>query len=802
MPWNKLSMADRAKYISLGVQNGITNLDDIRSIYNSYAEGGTIRNYTTWKGAIKNHKDIDIDKDDTYDYKDQYNSDGMNIVFTKRYNKFGEGGLEQDTSSSTDNIFEKLGEAINAWSQHRYTDLPEFTVTAKRPKKLGFFDRLIRPYTWFAPKYNKEEYPTLKEALFKAYNDGNDGKTIIWDDRAYKAELNDDDTQERFNLYDNNTLYNNHLEGEESYINNARNAIINTGFNPELIVPKYNAEQMKEIRKLIASNKEIIGEGDMYSVMSDPLPYIYNAAREYQLRALQELSKYEYSNIYNELKDASNTLTMNDIANTELSKIKIPKHIIEAVVNNLDNEEDIWDALAIPMKEFRYGQGTGNDRLSDNEGFIRMVYNNHGYENDNFAMNMLGALYRQAKNGKVSNKEVNKALGNFMNIMKEEPEVWEYMTSKARKVLPYDNAYGYKAMEKALSTVPNFFQDAVNRLHKGTYNPKEAGYSTSVAKFKEQMKKSKVLRSTVEEYMNKKNNTKNKHKYSGGGQLENNTGITEEENQAVVNTALARGEAARRSSRIGGAPRNYPTRNNTSINTSTNSSEKAKEPSSHRKGGLGSLGESISRAGKAKRDTKKEEPPEEIAKRVSEAEREYREYQEDLRQHPEKSVANQHINTTSSNNTLYSSVMSNIDRVTSTLQKGIRQAIHKQDTKNKERLKVSLNGANAATTIASFFTPQLNVLNSVLSGISVMDDVNNENYGQAALGIAGLAAPIFRAFNPTLRYTTRNIDSSGRVTHTTRYIPTGEAGYYTGTVGGLAGDIYGLGVDDKWKIIQ
>lgn len=45
MEWNELSMAERAKYIQLGVQNGITSLDDIREIYNDYAKGGRIERY-------------------------------------------------------------------------------------------------------------------------------------------------------------------------------------------------------------------------------------------------------------------------------------------------------------------------------------------------------------------------------------------------------------------------------------------------------------------------------------------------------------------------------------------------------------------------------------------------------------------------------------------------------------------------------------------------------------------------------------------------------------------------------------
>lgn len=47
MKWNKLPMADKAKYIQLGVQNGITDLSKIREVYNSYAYDGNIYDGTT-----------------------------------------------------------------------------------------------------------------------------------------------------------------------------------------------------------------------------------------------------------------------------------------------------------------------------------------------------------------------------------------------------------------------------------------------------------------------------------------------------------------------------------------------------------------------------------------------------------------------------------------------------------------------------------------------------------------------------------------------------------------------------------
>lgn len=69
--WNKLPIAERAKYIELAIQNGITDLNTIKKNYNSFARGG----YTKWKEAIKEYKGIDIDSDPTYDYEKFYNSD-------------------------------------------------------------------------------------------------------------------------------------------------------------------------------------------------------------------------------------------------------------------------------------------------------------------------------------------------------------------------------------------------------------------------------------------------------------------------------------------------------------------------------------------------------------------------------------------------------------------------------------------------------------------------------------------------------------------------------------------------------
>lgn len=127
--WNKLSMRDRANYIKLGVKNGITSIDEIRNVYNEYAEGGL---KDSWK-----------------------------------------------------------------------------------------------PWYWLTPEY---EGDNLKEALFKAYDDGIEGKNMMYNGKAYKVTLSDADLKE-YNIKKQHKL-NRSITNEQvvdSYIDN----VIYTMENPK-----------------------------------------------------------------------------------------------------------------------------------------------------------------------------------------------------------------------------------------------------------------------------------------------------------------------------------------------------------------------------------------------------------------------------------------------------------------------------------------------------------------------------------------------------------------------------------------
>lgn len=89
MSWNNLSMRDRAAYIKLGVEEGVTNLNTIRNVYNEFAEGGKIgptynREERRWYNPKGQRMPLGRGywSDGAKRYV-QYNSDGTVTKFTK-----------------------------------------------------------------------------------------------------------------------------------------------------------------------------------------------------------------------------------------------------------------------------------------------------------------------------------------------------------------------------------------------------------------------------------------------------------------------------------------------------------------------------------------------------------------------------------------------------------------------------------------------------------------------------------------------------------------------------------------------
>ena len=116
MKWNDLSMAERAKYIQLGVKNGITNLDEIKNYYNSFVKdrnqfnpediiGDTLIDDNNYQ-LSPSQFNSDWDTNATIDYFNSAENSPVNLyapnsvsmlkgITVTPNNKFGGGGIKK-----------------------------------------------------------------------------------------------------------------------------------------------------------------------------------------------------------------------------------------------------------------------------------------------------------------------------------------------------------------------------------------------------------------------------------------------------------------------------------------------------------------------------------------------------------------------------------------------------------------------------------------------------------------------------------------------------------------------------------
>lgn len=121
MRWNDLSMTDRAAYIKLGVDNGVTDLKVIRDTYNKYNEGGPIKNSKDYKKALSNYWHEDVDTHD-YDYDKYYNDapieaqKQLNLILAGKGGHFPDAGKSGTYKKPTHPTYPDLGD--KSWSNN------------------------------------------------------------------------------------------------------------------------------------------------------------------------------------------------------------------------------------------------------------------------------------------------------------------------------------------------------------------------------------------------------------------------------------------------------------------------------------------------------------------------------------------------------------------------------------------------------------------------------------------------------------------------------------------------------------
>ena len=151
MSWNDLSMKDRASYIKLGIENGITDLDTIRGIYNKFAMGGDTRNEEL-KGSDKTLPKLSL-------HVDKSTGEGFAIDDNgKIVGRDAATGLSEATVTGKRtwlNRFKKEHpEMAEVWKQMAQDNLQQKT-------QAGFYDDSYRPTV------SKEEAERNKQNYFE-----------------------------------------------------------------------------------------------------------------------------------------------------------------------------------------------------------------------------------------------------------------------------------------------------------------------------------------------------------------------------------------------------------------------------------------------------------------------------------------------------------------------------------------------------------------------------------------------------------------------------------------------------------
>lgn len=151
MSWNDLSMKDRASYIKLGIENGITDLDAIRGIYNKFAMGGDTRNEEL-KGSDKTLPKLSL-------HVDKSTGEGFAIDDNgKIVGRDAATGLSEATVTGKRtwlNRFKKEHlEMAEVWKQMAQDNLQQKT-------QAGFYDDSYRPTV------SKEEAERNKQNYFE-----------------------------------------------------------------------------------------------------------------------------------------------------------------------------------------------------------------------------------------------------------------------------------------------------------------------------------------------------------------------------------------------------------------------------------------------------------------------------------------------------------------------------------------------------------------------------------------------------------------------------------------------------------
>lgn len=415
----------------------------------------------------------------------------------QKTNKYDDGGNKQTTTLETPSFFEG-----DTW----------------------------KPWYWGTPEYNT---PTLKDAIFNAYDDGLLDQDIMWNNKAYKAKLTPQEATEWRNS--RNISFGNKKTKPNS-VSNPRERMLNT-YTPILhnnnmyYYDTYSRNFYKDNKGtdiiedpnndlLYAYYNQYVSPLGKSNNYEDMVKFYIQQMRNTQAQRRKFIIDQDLSKDF--MKDAVTITT----GKSGTSRLGYSKELIRNIYENLPEYNpndvlpmDIYTALAIPYVESDFGHRVNSHSdWMGTRGNLIPIFNNDGYElpDDTFYGDLSYGIHTYFnKHAKYNRKTDRRELEGLSRV----EFLNKYLTHRGDDLFDIELLYnkdmlnhvgeslkksmGYNKFKKNVlkdKENPNFYKVAFDKARIGKYNPgKEEVYNNEVLKTAAALRKDPELNKTLRE---------------------------------------------------------------------------------------------------------------------------------------------------------------------------------------------------------------------------------------------------------------------------------------------------------------
>lgn len=460
MEWDKLSLQDKAKYIRLGVQSGIYDLDVIKQHINSSQNN---INYFEWGGHTKKKSNNNNSSEQEYIPIYNTNSDYINV-----YNKAHDDYIRQNFQTEILPQIQEEGDRLTHILESPSVKAPSIIATAP-------IDNII-------PKTTYKE-PSFKKTAPRGIVADKSIKSIFENKKTVKvAEVNED----------GNLIYRDIKSEDLKKVDPANIVLDDIGTGVTVITPYgWDIQFNKDLDTdpLLRSYYNSVIAPMLNADVEDLslVNYYYDKFRDYQERAKDYLRREAPA------RDG-NFITLSNSYENYAQGLPIATSLIDSLAThaNTKNFPKFMEFVAgMPLTETGYGTKTNYNKdqwgyqyaVTNGESFVNnsAFYSPLSYIVNNTPYSMKTAEYQPYyKDGVLHNNKENYRKSFFSNDNFRTDPAFRQGALRAEELLRKDLTYrNWKKYLNADYTLPNYYDFIADLLHRGLYNP---GNKTNHAK--------------------------------------------------------------------------------------------------------------------------------------------------------------------------------------------------------------------------------------------------------------------------------------------------------------------------------